>query len=248
MGEQVSSIEQLQSRLKELQSVEFKWVASKAKTGRCEEYYDHEKEDPNKLIVMDLGWSDEDEKLCFCKKHWTEERFESAKRKVEEKINDLKDEISFQQKLGKITRFAQIKDMVDASKAILQRKQESYDHPLHLSTDEKQKIKRLLRLLRQIEPKSSQFVDRGVAITENLWLSGTASADSYSSRPEPKITLTALDCQDRYNAVARVQLRLGEAERMRGLVTECVEHVRIKGLIAQIEEKFGEELGEGEDD
>ena len=45
MGEQVSSIEQL----KELQSIEFKWVASKAKTGRCDEYYDHEKEDPGKI-------------------------------------------------------------------------------------------------------------------------------------------------------------------------------------------------------
>ena len=56
---------------------------------------------------------------------------------------------------------------------------------------------------------------------------------------------------DRLN-MELIQLRLGEAERMRGLVTECVEHVRIKGLIAQIEEKFGEELGEelgeGEDD
>jgi len=245
-----TSIEQLQKSLKELQSVEFKWNDSKAKRGRCENYEDHDsdKEDVNELTVIELLGRDEDERpLSYCKKHWTKERFSKAKSVMEDKMTEIKEELAFRDKLTKVTRFAQIKDLVDASKAIISRKQESYDHPIRFSDKEKRQVSKLLKLLRHIEPKSSQFMDRGIAINENLWLSGTAHADTYSSRPDFKIHITAIDEMEHYRTYARVRMTLGEAERLRGLITECVEHVRIKGLIAQIEEKF-EDIEDDEDE
>jgi hypothetical protein len=234
------TLDELKKVIETLKGTSVRWDSAKAIDGQCEKCDDYEE---RKVMEIPSEYDSDDEQIHYrklCQKHLGEKR-EDIQRSLKDALEGLesilKEELEFKEKLAKVTRIAQIKDLVEAVRAVIRKKKRSYDREDQGFTDEELgRGKRLLQLLKKIEPKSSQFVDRGVAINQNLFLSGTAEAHEYSSRAEPDIVLTALDQDERYKSIARVRLTLGEAERLRNLLHECVEHVRIKGMIRLIEE------------
>lgn len=248
MVKEKPTTEKLKMIIDVLKGASLRWDSDKAIDGPCDECGGYEE---RKIMRIPEGYSEYEKDVEYkrlCQKHLGEKREEiqrSLKDSLEKLEPILKEELEFREKLAKVTRYAQVKDLVEATKAIVRRRRKyEYGEATGFTEEELKKGEQLLRLLKKIEPKSSQFIDRGVAINEDLFLSGTATAEEYSSRPDPKITLTALDHDERYKAIARVYLTLGEAERLRNLLHECLEHVRIKGMIALIEKQMKVKLEE----
>lgn len=214
-----------------------KWDSKKAKKGRCSDcpYEDNEK------LVIQVG------SYGYCKKHYTKEsgelnysinsEIEKNKKKIEEFDNEINNEIKFQKTLEKVTRFKNndLQELIKGLRSILKHKEDRYDYKFS-EEDKKQGLK-VLRVLEKIKPKSSKFIDKGVCINKNLFLAGTVDYGGYG-RPDNNIVLTSFDEHERYNAVARVSLTIREAERLRSLLNDCLEHVRIIGWIKRIEEKM----------
>ena len=219
-----------------LESIPPKWSKPKSISGRCAECYDHE----DKSIIK-LG------EQSYCKEHYSDYNIKHAKEDFEKEIKSIADELDFRTKLEKAVRFSQMKDMVIAVRAIIKRERDrGYGHNKTFGSEEKDKAVKLLRLLNKIKPKSSPFLDRGIAINEDLFLAGTIIQKRYDSGHHT-ITLTALDQDERYKAIARVELSIKEAERLRSLLTDCIEHVRIAKMMNTITENMKIEL-EHEDD
>jgi hypothetical protein len=235
-------LNELKKIIETLKDPSLNWDRKKATDGYCDDCDDCSDNTERKVIDVPVEYDSDEQELRrkkLCKKHLTENR-EEIRKAYQDGLKELepllKEETEFHQKLDKVTRFAQIKDLVEAVRAVIQKKRRSYDEEAKFTDEDLLKGKRLLQFLKKIEPKSSQFIDRGVAINQNLFLSGTAEAQEYSSRAENEIVLTSLDKDERYRSIARVHLTLGEAERLRNLLHECIEHVRIKGMISLLEE------------
>jgi hypothetical protein len=245
------TLEALQKQLATLKTQK-KWTFKPSKTGKCEH---HAHYDEKEVKVMHVTGMHNRADMDFCKDHFTETVNEFDKER-QKRVKHLEEEIDFQSKLAKITRFAQVADLAKAVRVIIRGHpgdRWNHDKSRGFDEDDIAKGKQLLRMLRKIEPKHSQFLERGVAVNKNLFLAGTASADEYDSRPTNSIVLTAIDeARDDFGSgakvrvVARMSLTLGEAERFKGLFIECVEHVRIKGMIELV--KNAMKLSEPEDD
>lgn len=226
-----------------LQNISEKWTPKNASSGLCDECYgdERDKEKP----VIDLG----DRK--YCKEHYSDYKIRGAKEELEKEIKEFSAELKFRELIETATKTSQIKDIIVAVKAAIKREnKKSYSDKSTITEQDKENARRLLRLLKKLRPKSSIFIDRGVAINEDLFLSGTITdrGNRYGSRPKNKITLTALDQDEHYKSIARVRLTIQQAERLRNLLVDVIEHVRIYSLIDQIGSTMGITIKEDEND
>jgi hypothetical protein len=213
------------------------WDKEKAEMGQCHDCYG---EDKLEKPVMKGGYNH------YCEKHWAKGYYVTNEIKNnDEEIKELEEEIGFQKTLAKLTRFSDknLQELIKGLKVILSYKEHKFDYKF--SEKDKETGKKVLRILQKIAPPSSKFVDKGVCITPDLILSGTIESGRW--RYQSDIRVTALDQREGYNAVARVTLTIAEAERLRSLLTECIEHVRIFRWIKQIEEKMEIRLEDLED-
>lgn len=235
------NIEELNKQINEIKKQNkslSKWDRKKAEKGNCSECSD----DKEKLVIQIDSYH------RFCRKHYTDKSGKlnySVQSKIEEneeKVEKLKNEIKFQKTLDKTTRFKNkdLQELIKGLKLILKHKEDKYDYKF--SEEDKNKGLKVLRILEKIKPKSSKFIDRGVCINKNLFLAGSVEYSGYGR--QNRIVLTSFDDHERYNAVARVNLTIRDAERLRSLLNDCLEHVRIIGWIKRLEEKMKIKLGE----
>lgn len=239
-------VEELKKKIEELKkiaSLPREWNKKLAKSGQCSR--DHYGEDKgNAIPVMST------DQYSYCEEHWNYYGYEEVE-KAQKEIKTLEGELQFRDLIGKITRFSQVKDLVKAVSVILKKQKDApWDKKEHIFTQEdKTQGLRLLRLLAKIRPQSSQFLDKGVAINKDLFLAGTVEEPTaYSHTVRGNIILTALDQDERYKSIARVGLTFQEAERLRNLLVDCLEHVRIEKMVLQIQEAMKISLPEEEKD
>jgi hypothetical protein len=233
--ERIAKLEAKIAELKKRNEEIVVWNPEKATKGKCENC----REDVEKPVIKG-GYS------FYCEKHWADSRYVTgAIRENDEAIKELEEEIKFQKTLEKVTRFndKNLQELIKGLKVILGYKEHKYDYKF--SDHDKEAGRKVLRILQKIAPQSSKFIDMGVCITPDLILSGTIESGHY--RYESDIRITALDQREAYNAVARVPLTIAEAERLRSLLTECIEHVRIMKWIKKIKEKMEIRLEDLED-
>lgn len=220
---------QLEESKKKLASIPKKWSVHYSEKGKCDGCYDEESEKEKNVIQL------EDKK--YCKEHYSDYTVSQVITRIEEDIKECSNEIQFRKMIDTVTKTSQIKDIVKAVKEVIKReRRKGYGDKSTITDQEKENAKRLLKLLKKLRPKSSVFIDRGVAINEDLFLSGTITdrGNRYGSRPKNKITLTALDQDERYKSIARVTLTIQQAERLRNMLVDVIEHVKIYSLIDQI--------------
>lgn len=240
--ELAARVESLGAELKAVQD----WSATTAQPGDCEGRHWRD-EDPGKGVpTMKLPASDEANRgeFTYCERHYAEGAGERRGR-LTELLKLAVGERDFRALMGRITRFSQVADLMKAARVAIRRERKAghfgYEKHPQFSEEELANGSKVLRLLRKVRPASSQFLDRGVAVTADLYLGGRAvhERQDYGWRTEemaePTVSITALDQNERYKAIARVNLTLTEAERFKNLLVECIEHVRIERSIQELE-------------
>jgi hypothetical protein len=208
----------------------------KTKQGECAKCFDY-KEKP----VIELQG---DNKAVYrCQEHFDKYAVKEIEEELKAEIAKVMATLDFQEKLSKVTRYAQAKELVQAVQAILKRAKGHYGDPVKWNADELDKGLMLLRMLNKIRPKSSVFIDKGVAVNSDLFIGARhGQRANYYEDSERQIILTVLDQDERYKAIARAPLTIGQAERLRNLLTECIEHVRITNMMTRIQSRMKLEL------
>ena len=213
------------------------WQDAPKHEGECDEGWgDHKSKAQPVVTFPAFGNRDE---FSYCSEH--SYSYKERRKEILNEAAEAEDELKFRTLMDKITRFSQLKDLVSPIRQLISRQRNlAYDRREQpLMSSDKEKVLNLLRLLDKIQPTSSQFLDRGVAVNSDLYLAGTIrERGSYRYEYDssvPMVVLTALDQDERYKSIARVRMTIGEAERLRSLLTECIEHVRISKMIYEIE-------------
>ncbi len=217
-----TKISELKDKIKELKNIKITWNKDKTEIGHCKVCSDW----GDKKVMVFF-----DEKYCY--KH-LKERKQSIQGEIEETITTIEKEIVFYKKLLTITRFVHIADEAKEMRQILKQKENKWDYKF--SDGDVRKGKKLLLLLERIKPKSSQFIDKGVCITQDLILAGEAR--SRYPHGDHAIYITAFDQDERYRSIARVGLTVTQAKRLNSLLREAIEHTQVMGMINDIIESM----------